>query len=195
MKKILPNALKAIVGISLAIGIIFIINSAFTKITHTLFPEYDTEMMGSLPEHLHHTCSGTSVLGGTCSGTCRDGCDCTCDSGWTSCTCRCSGGGNCGGGNQTNIDLLHPQFEIITVNPIQYENWKAIHGILVADNSPNAEASSKEWINIYNMLKEKKPLDVVAISKQIETLLKSQSQEVRNKVNELMIKNNSNLRV
>lgn len=88
-----------------------------------------------------------------------------------------------------------PIFEVIPVSPKQYENWKTVHEILVADNSPKAEASSEAWIGMYNMLKEKKPLDVVAFSKQIETLLKSQSEEVRNKVNELMKKNNSDLRV
>jgi hypothetical protein len=191
MKSLFSNVLKTIAAGSLATITIFVLNSAFTKIDTTAFPEYNKEMCGTA--YLHHECSASSPFGGNCSATCQDECNCECNTTWSTCSCTCKCNGR--GGNYTDIDPLSPTFEVITVSPKQYENWKAVYEILVSNNSPEFKASSYEWINIYNILKKKKPVDAMVISNQIENLLKSQSQEVRNKVNELMKKNNSSLRV
>ncbi len=185
MRKIFLTVLKTIIALSLVMGTAFIINSAFTYVTNEPFPVYDTGM--GVVGVLHHECDASSPLGGSCSATCQDKCNCQCSTTWTSCTCTCK----CQGGHQTSIDPLIPKFEVITISPKQYENWKAIYEILIADNSPKAS----EWISLYHIIEEKKLIDVVALSKQIETLLKSQSEEVRNKVNKLMKENNSDLRV
>ena len=50
---------------------------------------------------IHHDCNCTSALGGSVSSTCRDACDCTCVSGFFTCSCAC----RCPNDHRTDVDV------------------------------------------------------------------------------------------
>jgi len=69
----------------------------------------------------HHSCDGTSGIGGTCSATCTDDQGCSCSSGFFTCSCSCDD-------EAISVEL--------TPGPI--ENWNTVSDIL--ENSGNSEA-------------------------------------------------------
>lgn len=173
-------------AVALMLTSIFVINSAFTKKIDPTFPAYDEQLSKS--PNLFLECNGSGVTGGTCTASCRDGCNCSCNSTAFGCTCSCS---DC----PPHAYMESPELKIITINPRQYDNWKTLNDILVADNSLDAETAREQLIEMYNFLRKGEPADPEALDEKLVSLFKTQSQEVREKFNELFERNNSSIRV
>lgn len=169
---------------------VFMLFSTVTAIgvnSNPTFPAYD-QSLNKKP--LHHSCSCSGVFGGSASATCRDACNCTCVSGFFSCSCAC----DCSGENHASVPVLNPT-RVIYVTPEQYKNWKELGDILLSDNSEKGKNAYEEVVSMFNLLKKE---DYKTYEDKIPTVmasLKSQSDEVKKKINALCEKNHSEVRI
>ena len=87
----------------------------------------------------HHTCRGTSGLGGSCSATCTDKQNCTCNTGFFACNCFC------------DSPVAGSQ---ITAEPGPIENWETVKDILSREQNATAVELSREILDVYYIAKK-----------------------------------------
>jgi len=109
-----------------AIALLFVSWMAYSAYT----PNIET----SLNTIAHHDCHGTSVLGGTCSATCRDAESCACSSGFFECKCTCT---------STAIKR--------TVTPGPIENWEKAAEILSKSGNAKALAMAERMPSVHGL--------------------------------------------
>ena len=90
----------------------------------------------------HHTCSGNSGLGGSCSATCTDSQSCACSTGVFHCSCACSvpgDGGNMGGPKGGEYEIA-PKAK-----------WDLVARVLAQEKEPAAIQMSREVMEVYSL--------------------------------------------
>ena len=104
--------------------------------------------------YFHHSCSGSSGIGGTCSATCRDKCDCSCSTGFFTCICNC----NCPDDPTTSIE-----FEIAPE-----EKWNLLKEIIATENSEIAKEMLTAISELYDLGIRKKIKEYNALAKSLD---------------------------
>ncbi|HKK76691.1 MAG TPA: hypothetical protein VJ953_16560 [Saprospiraceae bacterium] len=118
--------------------------------------DYDT-----FTEFLHHTCNGTSAIGGTCSATCRDAADCSCTSGFFTCSCSCTIATE----DQTSIEV-EPLEQTITPAPL--ERWEKVQTIISEENTAVAKNLSKKLMKTYELGQSNQIEEFLAHTEELE---------------------------
>lgn len=87
----------------------------------------------------HHTCSGQSGMGGTCSATCTDAQSCSCSSGFFSCGCGCS------------LQGVEEDAIAEMVDPGPERNWLIVASVLSKEKDATAQSIASEMPNVYKL--------------------------------------------
>lgn len=127
--------------------LIFSFISFFAIVTSNYFAddnqvkEITTEIVSSHGDE-HHTCSGTSGLGGSCSGTCTDSQGCACSSGLFSCSCGCS--------TPAQAEVPAVAYDIDAGDE---ETWNQVARLLSSESNKEAQAIANDMPRVYKLSK------------------------------------------
>lgn len=138
----------------LIIPCLVLIGLAFWGIANsTEHPDNDFK---TFTEYLHHSCSGASAVGSICSATCRDRCDCICDSNFFTCNCTC----DCP--DKNNLALKS------SLDPGPAANWERLKNLIDAENSEVAKNLSPQLMELYQLGVQQRVDEYNALSRKLD---------------------------
>lgn len=100
--------------------------------------EHPANDFKTFTEYMHHSCSGSSFLGGKCGAMCRDRCNCICNSNFFYCDCFC----DC---PEKNMTLNR------SIDPGPKSNWELLKKLVEEENSEVAKNLSPKIMELYQI--------------------------------------------
>lgn len=121
-------------------------------------------------EYLHHSCSGASAIGGICSATCRDRCDCVCNSNFFTCYCTCS----CPDKDNLAINS--------SLDPGPESRWETLKTLIDAENSEVARNLSAQLMELYQLGVQQRIDEYNALSQRLDQELMKLNKKTLNNI-------------
>ncbi len=100
---------------------------------------------------LHHTCSCTASMGGTAEATCTDTQNCTCSSGFFSCSCKCSNPSAPPKGGETPINTGGTDSSYKLDKLPKESDWTMIENILKKEQNPIAKKLLSSMKGVFSL--------------------------------------------
>lgn len=103
------------------------------------FPAYSENMLKE------KTSCGVSSIFGNCYAECENRQDCNCENFYIDCNCSCS--------NNDGKSIKEPS-SVISVTPIQYENWKKFANKIKSLESPQSKKAYRILVQMFESIKK-----------------------------------------
>ena len=147
-------------------------------------PFSDSEKKSESENLVHHNCACSATLGGTAEATCVDSQNCTCTSGFFSCSCRCSSPTQ---KNGTSLTIEYPGTRnVYRLDKLPNEShWLIVQSILEEEGSPIAQKLLDSMNGVYS-LASKNPNAFLQKTTKLEAIYKTLPISIQSKLEQAL---------